>query len=181
MTTISLQAVGGLVLAAVGFPFDDATAGNYSDLASPALVAELTYNGGPTANDVPLLSQFPYQAEPHRGYDYVKQLTAVEPIMVGISESPIGVGVPKAFILEQNYPNPFNPSTTIKYHVSKPADVRINVYNTLGQLVATLVDGQKAAGTYSINWDAKNLASGTYFYQMEVGNDIITKKSILVK
>ena len=181
VTTISLQAVGGLVLAAVGFPFDDATAGNYSDLASPALVAELTYNGGPTANDVPLLSQFPYQAEPHRGYDYVKQLTAVEPIMVGISESPIGVGVPKAFILEQNYPNPFNPSTTIKYHVSKPADVRINVYNTLGQLVATLVDGQKAAGTYSINWDAKNLASGTYFYQMEVGNDIITKKSILVK
>jgi hypothetical protein len=181
VTTIALQAVGGLVLAAVGFPFDDATAGDYSDLASPQLIAELTYNAGPTANDVALLNQFPYQANPHRGYDYVKKLTAEEPVLVGINNSPIGVGVPKAFVLDQNYPNPFNPSTTIRYHLSQAAKVRINIYNTLGQLVSTLVDEPKAAGTYSVTWDAKNLASGTYFYRMEVDNQVITKKSILLK
>ena len=76
VTTIELQAVGGLVLAAVGLPFDDAAQGNYSDLLSPMLVSALTYNAGPTQNDVALSETFPFLAEPHRGYDYVKDLTA---------------------------------------------------------------------------------------------------------
>lgn len=183
VTTISLQAVGGLVLAAVGLPFDDAVAGDYSDLASAKLVAELTYNAGPTQNDVALSNNFPFLADPHRGYDYVKKLTASSPgTATSVNGgSTIGVGVPTAFILDQNYPNPFNPSTTINYHVSKNARVKIKVFDTLGQQVAELVNKEHSPGTYEVNWNARGLASGTYIYQLEVGNSVTAKKAVLLK
>jgi hypothetical protein len=182
VTTIALQAVGGLVLAAVGLPFDDAVAADYSDLASPALVAELTYLAGPTRNDVELPASFPYLADPHRGFDYVKQLVAGAPTVTSVGEGTLGLGVPKAFILDQNYPNPFNPSTEIRYQVSIAERVVLKVFNTLGQEVATLVDADRAPGTYAVRWDARNLASGTYVYALTVGNDIVqTKKAMLLK
>jgi hypothetical protein len=182
VTTIELQAVGGLVLAAVGLPFDDATAANYSDLASPKLVAELNYNAGPTANDVPLLTAFPYLANPHRGYDYVKQLTAKAPGTTAVNYGHLNSGVPKSFIVEQNYPNPFNPSTEIKYAVSKTEVVKLRVYNSLGQLVATLVDKQHNPGVYAVTWDAKDVPSGTYFYRLEAGNEVYSaKKAVVLK
>ena len=182
VTTIELQAVGGLVLAAVGLPFNDAVAANYSDLASPLLVEELVYNGGPTHNDVPLLATFPYLADPHRGYDYVKQLTATSPTTDVAIGGGLGIGVPKAFFLEQNYPNPFNPSTTIRYQLSQKDVVTLKVFNTLGQEVATLVNSEQAPGTHSVIWDARNAASGTYFYRLEVGGTVLpVKKAVLVK
>ncbi len=182
VTTISLQAVGGLVLAAVGLPFDDATAGDYSDLASSKLVAELTYNAGPTQNDVALSNSFPFLADPHRGYDYVKKLTAASPgTTTSVNGSTIGVAVPTAFILDQNYPNPFNPSTTISYHVSKNALVKIKVFDTLGQQVTELINKEHSPGTYKVNWNARGLASGTYIYQLEIGNSVAAKKAILLK
>jgi hypothetical protein len=183
VTTIELQAVGGLVLAAVGLPFNDATMGNYGDLASPKLLAELGYNAGPTGNDVPLLSTFPYLANPHRGYDYVKKLTTTAPPSTSVGQSgTLGIGVPKAFFLEQNFPNPFNPSTEIRYNVSIRDVVRLKVFNELGQEVATLVDKEQAPGTYTASWDARNLASGTYFYRLEVGGTILSaKKALLIK
>jgi hypothetical protein len=181
VTTIELQAVGGLVLAAVGLPFDDAVQANYSDLASPKLVAELTYNAGPTANDLDLLSAFPYLPTPHRGYDYVKQLTAKGPI-TGVNSGGLGIGVPKAFLLEQNYPNPFNPSTEIKYHVAKNGVVKLRIFNSLGQQVTTLVDKPHTPGTYTAAWDAKGVASGTYYYRLEVDGEVFpAKKALLVK
>jgi hypothetical protein len=182
VTTIELQAVGGLVLAAVGLPFNDAVAANYSDLASPMLLAELGYNAGPTHNDVPLLTSFPYLADPHRGYDYVKQLTAEQPILTSVNTGTLGIGVPEGFVVEQNYPNPFNPSTTIKYHVSRNDVVKLKVYNGLGQEVATLVNGEQTPGTYSVQWDARGVASGSYYYRMEVGNTVLpAKKAVLIK
>jgi hypothetical protein len=182
VTTIELQAVGGLVLAAVGLPFDDAVAGNYSDLASPKLVAALTYNAGPTANDLPILPAFPYLPNPHRGYDYVKQLTAKAPGTTAVGSGNLNIGVPKAFVIEQNYPNPFNPSTEIKYHVSANEVVKVRIYNQLGQEVTTLVDKPHAPGTYSVMWDAKDVPSGTYYYRLEVGNVVFpAKKAVLVK
>ena len=189
-TTIELQAVGGLVLAAVGLPFDDAVAADYSDLASPALVAELTYNAGPTANDVPLLSTFPYQAAPHRGYDYVKQLTTPAPsanmdalgrAATG-SQSTLGLSAPDAFILDQNYPNPFNPTTTIQYHLRQAGPVAVRMYDLQGRLVATLADGVHDAGRHEVRWDASQFASGTYFYRIESqGRILATKKALLIK
>ncbi len=182
VTTIALQAVGGLVLAAVGLPFDDATAGDYSDLASQQLVDALNYTAGPVANDVRLLDEFPYQASPHRGYDYVKQLTAMDPSDTPVSIEGLGVAVPTAFMLDQNYPNPFNPSTTISYQVTRPGNVAIRVYDLQGRVVSTLVNQEHGTGNHQLNWDASALPSGTYFYRLEAdGKSVQTKKAILVK
>ncbi len=187
VTTIELQAVGGLVLAAVGLPFDDAVAADYSDLASPMLVNELTYNAGPTQNDLPILTAFPYLPSPHRGFDYVKQLTASAPrasasLQKAANGELLGVSVPRAFFLDQNYPNPFNPTTTIRYHVSHSEPVTLRVFNAFGQEVETLVDKEHAPGSYTITWDASKVASGTYFYRLEVGKEIVsTKKALLMK
>ena len=182
VTTISLQAVGGLVLAAVGLPFDDAVEPDYSDLASPMLVAELTYNAGPTQNDIGLSYDYPFLVDPHRGFDYVKSLTASAPgTVVSIGTDPLGLSIPKGFILEQNYPNPFNPSTTISYHVAEEGHVILKVFDSLGQEVSTLVNNDQSPGIYEINWNASALASGTYFYRLEIGNKVVTKKALLLK
>lgn len=182
VTTIELQAVGGLVLAAVGLPFDDAVQGNYSDLASTSLVGELTYNAGPTNNDMPMSTTYPYVPNPHRGYDYVKQLTTNTPgTATSIREDFLGLNVPKAFILEQNYPNPFNPSTQIRYKVSTTSNIKLKVYNGLGQEIATLVNKEHTPGAYTATWDAKGYASGTYYYRLESGNEVVAKKAILIK
>ena len=180
-TTIELQAVGGLVLAAVGLPFDDAVEGDYSDLVSQMLVNALGFVAGPTANDVPLLSYFPYMANPHRGYDYVKQLTAeAPPGTVGLQ--PMGIGVPEGFLLNQNYPNPFIPSTTIQYQLANGGRVLLDVYDVRGRLIQTLVDEERPAGTHEVNWDAARLASGTYLYRLQVNDRVVsTRQATLIK
>ncbi len=91
------------------------------------------------------------------------------------------VSLPKNFALYQNYPNPFNPTSTIRYDVPKASRVVLRVYNTLGEQVATLVDGQRDAGTYTVTFDGRNLASGVYFYRMEAASTVISKKLVLMK
>lgn len=83
--------------------------------------------------------------------------------------------------LEQNYPNPFNPATTIRYSLSKPAHVRLTVYNILGQRVAALVDRKEAAGHYQVTFDAGRLASGVYIYRLQAGNYVKTWGMTLLK
>ena len=90
--------------------------------------------------------------------------------------------VPGKFTLEQNYPNPFNPTTTISFSVPKSGDVTLTVYNMLGQKVRTLVSEKLNAGTYRYKFDASNLSSGVYIYQINVGNSFNqSKKMILLK
>ncbi|MAT40480.1 MAG: hypothetical protein CL946_12860, partial [Ectothiorhodospiraceae bacterium] len=85
------------------------------------------------------------------------------------------------YSLSQNYPNPFNPSTTIEFSVPARSDVTIDVYNALGQNVATVVDGQYAAGSYSVIFDASSLPSGVYMYTLKSGSTTIAKQMILSK
>ncbi len=85
------------------------------------------------------------------------------------------------FKLNQNYPNPFNPTTIISYQIPSDSKVVLKVYNILGDEVATLVNGNKAAGSYSVQFNASNLASGVYFYQIKAGNFVDTKKLVLLK
>ena len=89
--------------------------------------------------------------------------------------------IPSKFELSQNYPNPFNPSTTIRYAMPQAGNVKLTVYNMLGQQVTTLVNGYEQAGTYSVTWNASNLASGIYFYTLQTGAFVVSKKMILIK
>ncbi len=112
----------------------------------------------------------------------MKSLTASAPgTVVSIGTDPLGLSIPKGFILEQNYPNPFNPSTTISYHVAEEGHVILKVFDSLGQEVSTLVNNDQSPGMYEINWNASALASGTYFYRLEIGNKVVTKKALLLK
>ncbi len=83
--------------------------------------------------------------------------------------------------LEQNYPNPFNPTTTITYQIPEYNFVKLVVYNTLGQIVTTLVNEQQSSGKYSIQFNASNLPTGVYFYQLESGNYKLTNKMLLLR
>ncbi len=88
---------------------------------------------------------------------------------------------PGRFDLSQNYPNPFNPLTTISYQLSKFSHTTLKVYDVLGNVVATLVNEEKPAGTYEVTWNAGNLSSGVYFYQLKAGNFLSKKKMVLLK
>jgi len=89
--------------------------------------------------------------------------------------------LPSVFSLNQNYPNPFNPSTKISYQVPQKGLVTLKVYNVLGKEVTTLVNEEKPAGFYSIDFDARGLSSGVYFYSIQYGSSIQTKKMTLLK
>ncbi len=89
--------------------------------------------------------------------------------------------VPGEFALGQNYPNPFNPSTTIQYNVPAASAVSVQVFDMLGRKVATLVDGQVAAGTHTVSFDARNLASGVYLYRLEAAGNVINRSMMLLK
>jgi hypothetical protein len=89
--------------------------------------------------------------------------------------------MPDRFELKQNYPNPFNPSTQISFSVPETQNVKLNVYNTLGQKVATLLNERMNAGSHSINFNAAQLSSGIYFYELVGGDKTITKKMTLIK
>ena len=88
---------------------------------------------------------------------------------------------PTDFVLEQNYPNPFNPSTSIKYGVAVKSHIVMKVFNALGSEVAILINEEKPAGSYEVELDAANLPSGIYFYRLQTGDFIETKKMMLLK
>ncbi len=90
-------------------------------------------------------------------------------------------GAPRTFELQQNFPNPFNPTTQINYAVPQQSEVKIEVYNVIGRRVAVLVDREMAPGNYTVNFDASSLSSGMYFYRLQAGSTLLTKKMTLIK
>jgi hypothetical protein len=89
--------------------------------------------------------------------------------------------VPANFGLDQNYPNPFNPTTVISYQLSASSDVNLMVYDVLGREVAVLVNERKTAGSYSVTFNARGLASGVYFYRLRADDFVETKRLILIR
>jgi hypothetical protein len=110
------------------------------------------------------------------GTSYTFDPVAVDVLTVVASVT----AIPRAYQLNQNYPNPFNPSTTIRYGLPQKSQVTLKVYNTLGQLVTTLVNGEQGAGYHEVRFDGSNLASGVYFYRLQAGNFVQTKKLLLL-
>jgi len=102
--------------------------------------------------------------------------------MVGVVfANPIGIipvsnNIPAKFSLYQNYPNPFNPSTNIKFDIPKKSQVQIDIYDAKGSKVVSLVNEELQAGTYSVDWDASQNASGVYYYKVIAGEFTETKK-----
>jgi hypothetical protein len=89
--------------------------------------------------------------------------------------------IPQSYYLAQNYPNPFNPNTTIQYSIPKSGNVRLGVFNSLGEEVKTLVNGYIEAGIHKINFNASDLTSGIYFYKLYADSFVETKKMIMLK
>ena len=103
----------------------------------------------------------------------------------------VEIEIPNNFSLSQNYPNPFNPVTTIKYSIpsvisipnsrERNLNVTLKVYDVLGKEIATLVNEEKPAGNYEVKFNASSLSSGVYFYKLQSGSFVQTKKMILMK
>jgi hypothetical protein len=92
--------------------------------------------------------------------------------------------VPYQFTLHQNYPNPFNPETKIEYELAERSEVRLEIYNILGQKVRTLVNAAQTAGRYSVEWDGRDqngkpVASAVYVYRLEAGEFVAVRKLVL--
>jgi hypothetical protein len=98
-----------------------------------------------------------------------------------VSVKPASSELPTEFTLYQNYPNPFNPATTIRYGLSHTSFVTLTVYNTLGQQVAQLLNEQAEAGYHDVAFRADGLASGVYFYRIQAGDFVASKKLLLLK
>jgi hypothetical protein len=88
---------------------------------------------------------------------------------------------PSEYALYQNFPNPFNPSTTIEFDVPAKNFVSIKIFNILGEVIENLINQELVAGKYRLNWDSGKVSSGTYFYRLESGNYIETRKMILLR
>ena len=113
------------------------------------------------------------------GVIYIADNMRVTPYTINtISE----VKLPGMFTLRQNYPNPFNPSTTIEFSLPENVkNVRVSIYNILGQKVAELVNGSMPAGRYHYQWNAKDLASGIYIYELRTEKFVSVKKMVVLK
>ncbi len=102
----------------------------------------------------------------------------------GVFQRPADVkenDVPLTFSLQQNYPNPFNPTTSIAYSIAKQTFVSLKIFNILGEDIATLVNKEQDAGKYTVEWDARSVASGLYFYRLQAGNFVAVKKLVIQK
>ena len=89
--------------------------------------------------------------------------------------------IPKHFELFQNFPNPFNPTTNIKYQITKSEFVKLTIFDITGKEISKLVNENQNVGDYKVNFDADNLPSGIYFYQLKTESFIETKKMVLLK
>ncbi len=105
-------------------------------------------------------------------YNYGSNVTGVVPV---------GNHIPGKFNLKQNYPNPFNPQTTIEFDIPENSNVKVVVYNSLGQFIAKLVDTDLNAGSYRTSFNAAEFSSGIYYYRMTANNTIYINKMILIK
>jgi 5'-nucleotidase / UDP-sugar diphosphatase len=119
--------------------------------------------------------------------EYIALQQTISPIVEGriVADNSTGVDdynvIPEGFELNQNYPNPFNPTTIISWQSPVGSRQTLKVYDLIGREVAKLVDEYKPAGRYEIKWDASGLATGVYFYKLQAGSFVETKKLILMK
>lgn len=164
VTRIELQAVSGVVLAAIGLPYDDFVSGG--SLVTQDLLDVLTYNTGVNANDTSFRTKFPYVQTPWSGIDAccglgVAPSSGKQVISKSEPMSNLSIAAPQVFA--SAFPNPFTNNINIKYRVETNAHVSIGIYNSGGKLVKVLINQNQSAGMFNINWNASNVPAGIYF------------------
>ena len=153
------------------------------------------HNVTPNGNKVAFLSYDPISVNSSPDYYWYGFSASSIQVMAGnwfeVPGFPLDVKqtselVPNSYALDQNYPNPFNPSTVINYSIVKPSDVTLAVYDVLGRKVADLINESQKAGSYQVTWNGLNsngqkVNSGVYFYTINAGDFVQTRKMMLLK
>ena len=183
VTRIELQAVGGVVLAAIGLWYDDYIPASSSSPVTPQLLNVLTYSTGVDANDVGFTSAFPYVHEPFAG-NYIcpcntsdKMSTPKISYRSAISSGG-GLAMTAPEVFANVSPNPFVDNSLIKYHLDAPATVSISLFNADGRQLKVLVNKNLKAGTYTERWSGNDLNKGAYF--IRIAKDGEVKQTIKV-
>lgn len=159
-------------------------AGVFTASAAQSTYREFVANIGYVTGVDPDTAYIIVQISNTAGFANVGSVFTLDDLAYGAASADVkvdGSGLPENFLLHQNYPNPFNPTTTIRYELPKASYVRLEIFNMLGQQVATLVDGERQAGVYAAEFNALNLSSGTYFYKLQAGGFADVKRLMLLK
>ena len=176
VTRIELQAVGGVVLAAIGLWYDDYTPGG--NPVTPDLLNVLTYTTGVEKNDTTLKSSFPYVQTPWPGSCNCSGVAVdyTQPAVLQPTQDPMRLAAPDMIITAA--PNPVNGTANVHYRVSASSVVVIQVTDGHGNIVKTLQNGRQEAGTYNVSWNASGVPAGLYFvHTMENG---VIKQSVKI-
>ena len=157
VTTIELQAVGGVFLAAIGLWYDDYVIGQSP--VTPQLLNTLTFKEGVGKNDTTFRAAFPFVQTPWRGFRGSS--------FVGPKSNNIGLGIIPGYLGVSAYPNPFKTSTRIRYNLTDAANnVRVEITDALGRKIATFEEGKKPKGEYNFVFDRPNLAAASYYVRV---------------
>ncbi|MEJ2196014.1 MAG: T9SS type A sorting domain-containing protein [Ignavibacteriaceae bacterium] len=146
------------------------------DVSTPSSPQEVGFfNSGGFAADIAVNDSYIYLADRDSGLYILRN-----DLITDVFEE-LGEGMPRKFALFQNYPNPFNPTTSIRYAIDNRQFVTLKVYDVLGNEIAKLVNEEKPVGSYQAEFNAAYLPSGIYFYKLQAGDIVETKKMILLK
>jgi hypothetical protein len=174
VTRIELQAVSGVVLAAIGLWYDDYTSGNP---VTTDLVDVLTYTTGIEANDTIFKPAFPYVQGPWSGYG---RCGGTPPVVTGFHGFGMAVGAP-GVVMAQNYPNPAVDVTTFKYNISSASRISLEIFDISGQRIATLINNEsRQPGTYELKWNVEGLAAGVYVAALSSNGTIMQSMKVNV-
>jgi hypothetical protein len=173
VTRIELQAVSGVVLAAIGLWYDDYVAGAPNPV-TPKLVNVLSYNTGVDTNDIAFSSTFPYVQMPWRGTGEGGGLATAFTQAACLDAAPLGLlGLSNSNLMVTCYPNPFVTDVTFKFMLKKAGNFKIEIYDIQGRLVSVAAEGKYAAGEHTVIWQNAALPAGNYIAKAMDGNTLI--------
>jgi hypothetical protein len=177
VTRIELQAVSGVVLAAIGLWYDDFDPATSTSPVTQDLVDVLTYTTGVEANDTSFLSFFPYVQRPWSGTSKcsgeivgssnLTKLAKSANTTLGLSTESVGK------VMMVNFPNPFQSETTISYELETAMDLTVQIFDQSGKVISTLVNAKQAEGIHQVKWNAVGLPSGNYFAKVSTGKEVL--------
>ncbi len=177
VTRIELQAVSGIVLAAIGLWYDDYIPGTTASPVTPKLLNVYTYTTGVESNDVAFQTTFPYVAEPHRGTE-----ECGGPLFVGTNDVFGGtIGLNQKPVLMKNFPNPYTTQTTFQFKVNTAMNITVRVYDVRGAYVATPYTGFVSEGEFQQVWNSGNTPPGIYIANLYDAAGHLLQSGKLVK